>query len=206
MMNRLADGNVERAFALAALTLTAKGVPFVYYGEEIGMQNITANTFQEMVDVQGKTHYKLALENGQSTTDALLEANQHNRDKSRSPMQWNSKLNAGFSTEKTWIKINPDYKKRNVEALTPQKKSILNKYKKLIELRNNEEVLQYGKYETLEFNDDQITFVRSLKEDRITVIINFGLTRNLVLPINTEILMGSKNLKANSFVIYKTNN
>lgn len=57
MIDRLADGNTERAEALAALILTAKGVPFVYYGEEIGMHNITAQTMEEMVDVQGKTQY-----------------------------------------------------------------------------------------------------------------------------------------------------
>jgi trehalose-6-phosphate hydrolase len=196
MMNRLADGNADRAFALAALTLTAKGIPFVYYGEEIGMQNITANTIQEMADVQGKTHYKLALEKDKNPTEALLEANEHNRDKSRSPMQWNAKPNAGFSTEKTWIKINPDYKKTNVEALTTQKKSILNKYK----------ILQYGKYDNLEFNEDQILFTRSLNGKKIKVVINFGSKKEITLPSNAEILMGSKDLESNSFIIYRNDN
>lgn len=203
MMNRLADNNPDKAFALAALTLTAKGIPFIYYGEEIGMQNITANGIHEMVDVQGKTHYKLALENGKKPTEALLEANAHNRDKSRSPMQWNGKLNAGFSTNKTWIKINPDYKKTNVANLESQKESILNKYKKLIALRNKEKILQYGQYENIELKDDQISFIRCFEGQKINVIINFGLKKKFALPDNAEVLMGSKDLESNSFIIYK---
>ena len=203
IMNRLADNNPDKAFALAALTLTAKGIPFIYYGEEIGMQNITANTFQEIVDVQGKTHYELALEKGKKATEALLEANEHNRDKSRSPMQWSAEANGGFSSGKTWIRINPDYKKTNVNTLTTQKKSILNQYKKLIALRNNEKVLQYGKYDHLELKDDQILFTRSFDVDKVNVIINFGTKRKLILPANAQILMGSKELESNGFIMYR---
>ena len=203
IMNRLADNNPDKAFVLAALTLTAKGIPFIYYGEEIGMQNITANTFQEIVDVQGKTHYELALEKGKKATEALLEANEHNRDKSRSPMQWSAEANGGFSAGKTWIKINPDYKKTNVNTLTTQKKSILNQYKKLIALRNNEKVLQYGKYDHLELKDDQILFTRSFDGDQVNVIINFGTKSKLILPANAQILMGSKELESNGFIMYR---
>ncbi len=114
MIDRLADGNTDRATTLAALILTAKGVPFIYYGEEIGMHNIIAQNINEMVDIQGKTHYQLAIAQGKNDKEALLEGNEHNRDKSRSPMQWNREAFAGFSTEKSWIKINPDYKEINV--------------------------------------------------------------------------------------------
>ena len=98
MIDRLADGNPQKALALAALILTAKGVPFIYYGEEIGMHNITAQHINEMVDIQGKTHYQLALDKGKNPDEALLEGNKHNRDKSRSPMQWSANAFAGFST------------------------------------------------------------------------------------------------------------
>jgi len=203
MIDRLADGNPERATALTALILTAKGVPFVYYGEEIGMHNIIAQNIDEMVDIQGKTHYELALAKGKTEKEALLEGNDHNRDKSRSPMQWNSDAFAGFSKEKTWIKINSDYKKVNVAVLETQKNSILNTYKKVISLRNKEKVLQYGDYDNLECQDDQISFTRSFEGNTITVIINFGLKREMQLPKNATILMGNKTLKTNSFIIYK---
>lgn len=203
MIDRLADGNPQRATALTALILTAKGVPFVYYGEEIGMHNIIAQNIDEMVDIQGKTHYELALAKGKTEKEALLEGNEHNRDKSRSPMQWNSDAFAGFSKEKTWIKINSDYKKVNVAVLETQKNSIFNTYKKLISLRNKEKVLQYGDYDNLECQDDQISFTRSFEGNTITVIINFGLKKEIQLPKNATILMGNKTLKTNSFIIYK---
>ncbi|OXG06588.1 trehalose-6-phosphate hydrolase [Flavobacterium araucananum] len=203
VIDRLANGNQDKATALAALILTAKGVPFVYYGEEIGMHNIIAQNIDEMVDIQGRTHYQLALAEGKNNNEALLEGNEHNRDKSRSPMQWNPDSFAGFSKEKTWIKINPDYKKNNVAVLTPQKNSILNNYKKLIALRNKEKVLQYGIYQNLESSKDQISFTRSFEGEKIMVIINFGLKKEVQIPINAKILMGSKTLKSNSFIVYK---
>ncbi|QIK58385.1 alpha-glucosidase [Dysgonomonas sp. HDW5A] len=203
MIDRLADGNPDRATALAALILTAKGVPFIYYGEEIGMHNIIAQSLDEMVDIQGRTQYQLALNEGKSPEDALIFGNKHNRDKSRSPMQWSGDAFAGFSAEKAWIKINPDYKTVNVAALTPQKNSILNTYKKLIALRNSERALQYGTYDNLEYEADQISFTRSFEGDKITVIINFGSPKEIELPADAIILMGSKELKSNSFIIYK---
>ncbi len=203
MIDRLANGNVDKATALTALILTAKGVPFIYYGEEIGMHNIIAKNIDEMVDIQGRTHYKLAIEKGKNDTEALLEGNEHNRDKSRSPMQWNANSFAGFSKEKAWIKINSDYKKTNVVVLEPQKNSILNSYKKLIALRNKEKVLQYGTYDNLESSKDQISFTRSFEGEKITVIINFGLKKEIQIPKNSKILMGSKTLKSNNFIVYK---
>ncbi|QKJ65201.1 glucohydrolase [Flavobacterium sp. M31R6] len=203
MIDRLADGNPDRALALAALMLTAKGVPFVYYGEEIGMHNIIANNLEEMVDIQGKTHYQLALAKGKNPVEALLEGNEHNRDKSRSPMQWNGNAFAGFSNEKTWIKINSDYQKNNVQELLNSENSILNSYKKLIALRNNEKVLQYGTYTRLEHKDDQILFTRSFEGDQITVVINFGSEKKMNLPKDGKILMGSTKLKTNDFIIYR---
>nr|WP_297164787.1 alpha-glucosidase [uncultured Dysgonomonas sp.] len=203
MIDRLADGNLDRATALAALILTAKGVPFIYYGEEIGMHNIIAQSLDEMVDIQGRTQYQLALSEGKTPEEALVFGNKHNRDKSRSPMQWSRDAFAGFSTEKAWIKINPDYETINVEVLTPQENSILNTCKKLIALRNSEKVLQYGKYDNLEYEEDQISFTRSFEGDKITVIINFGSPKEIELPADAIILMGGKELKSNSFIIYK---
>jgi len=203
MIDRLADGNPEKATALAALILTAKGVPFIYYGEEIGMHNITAQSIDEMVDIQGKTHYKLALDKGKNPDEALLEGNKHNRDKSRSPMQWNGGAFAGFSTEKSWIKINPDYKEVNVQNLEKKENSILMNYKELIALRNNEKALQYGKYDKLEYTNNQISFTRSFEGDTITTIFNFGTEKEIKLPAGAKILRGNTKLKTNSFIICK---
>ena len=202
-MNRLADGNIERAKALAALILTARGVPFIYYGEEIGMQNITANTFDEMKDIQGKTYYQLARTAGKSPVEALIEGNKNSRDKSRSPMQWDSSAYAGFTSVKPWIKINEDYTQVNVKEETDQKNSIWNTYKALLALRNKEKALQYGSYEKLERKNDRILFTRTFRNEKITVIINFGNEQNVQLQSNAKILMGSTIIKPNKFLIYK---
>ena len=203
MIDRLADGNQDKTVALAALILTAKGVPFIYYGEEIGMHNIIAQNIEEMVDIQGKTHYQLALDKGKNPDEALVEGNKHNRDKSRSPMQWSANSFAGFSTEKSWIKINSDYKEINVQNLEEKQHSILKNYKELIALRNREKALQYGKYNKLEYKENQISFTRSYEGDSITTIINFGSEKKMKLPTGAKILMGSTKLNTNSFIIYK---
>jgi glycosidase len=203
MIDRLAKANPQRALALAALMLTAKGVPFIYYGEEIGMHNIIANNINEMADVQGKTNYQLALENGKNSTEALTIGNEHNRDKSRSPMQWNAQSFAGFSTSKTWIKIGTDYKTVNVKNLSAQKNSILNQYKQLIALRNNELALQYGTYDRLVFDNDAISFIRTYRGEKISVVINFGQPKKINIPAEAKILIGNAELAANSFIIYK---
>jgi glycosidase len=203
LMDRLAGGKTGRAVALAALMLTAKGIPFIYYGEETGMHNILAGNIDEMVDIQGRTHYQLALAAGKDAAAALAEANEHNRDKSRSPMQWSDMPFAGFSSGKSWIKINADYRQANVDALSKKEGSILNTYKKLIALRNREKALQYGLYEQLLLNDDRISFTRSSGQDKITVIINFGKEKNIRLQPGDKILMGTPKLQTDGFIIYR---
>jgi len=203
MIDRLANGNPKRAEALAALMLTAKGVPFIYYGEEIGMHNITAKSFEEIADIQGKTHYNLAISKGKSPEEALVEGNANNRDKSRSPMQWNGGEFAGFSTAKPWIKIG-DQSKNNVSVQEKDQSSILNVYKKLISLRNNEPVLQYGRYSKLELSGECISFTRNYDGKNITVVANFGKSIAIKLPTSAKILLGETLLPANHFLIYST--
>ncbi|MDD2197448.1 MAG: alpha-glucosidase [Bacteroidales bacterium] len=203
LINRLAKGDTSLAKALAALIITAKGVPFIYYGEEIGMQNIEANAFNEIVDIQAKTQYNIALNKGLSSVDALAEANKHNRDRSRSPMQWNGTHNAGFSSDKPWIRINDNYVENNVEALKDVEESIFNTYKNLIALRNKEKTLQYGQYETLKLIDNRIHFTRFYQGDRITIIINFCNPIEIDLPKSAEILMGESFIQKNEFLIFK---
>ena len=206
LLDRLAGGSIDRAKTLAALILTAKGVPFIYYGEETGMKNITANTVGEIADIQGKTFYTLAIGAGKTPDQALLEGNHHNRDKSRSPMQWDDSPNAGFTSGTPWIKLNENYREVNVSTELQQKNSMLNTYKALLALRNVEKTLQYGSYEKLERNKDLISFTRSNKGDKITVILNFGNDQNVQLPEGAKILMGRVALKMNEFLMYRTTN
>ena len=204
LRTRLADGNLDRALALAALTLTAKGVPFIYYGEEIGMEDITADNYSEIADIQGKTFYQLAIDAGKTREEALTEGNNHNRDKSRSPMQWDDSKFVGFSTVKPWIKSHEDAKNINVRTETNAKNSMLSNYKKLLALRNSEPALQYGEYKNLTLKDNRISFTRTYQKESVSVVINFGKRIKINLPKNAQILMGSVTLRKNNFIIYKT--
>lgn len=202
MIDRLADGDERKAEALAAIMLTAKGVPFIYYGEEIGMHNIYAGSAGEIIDIQGKTYYKQALSQGKSETEALAQANEHNRDKSRSPMQWNASAYGGFSCCRSWIKPG-DYKTINVALAKAKPNSLLLKYKHLISLHNAEPALQYGSYKTLEYAERMISYSRIWKNEVITTFINFGTTTSVKLPPGAKILAGTTNLTTNHYLIYK---
>lgn len=204
LMNRLAENDVGRATTLAALMLTAKGVPFIYYGEEIGMENILANTYNEIVDVQGKTHYKLSKDKGLSEEESLKIANDKNRDKSRSPMQWDASNYSGFSTNLPWIKVQDNYLTNNVVALSAKNNSILNTYKDIIALRNSEPVLQYGTYDYLHLTENLIQFTRSFNNDKIRCFFNFSDVSILIdlLP-EEQVLMGDLELLPNKFLILK---
>ncbi|MFH1119141.1 MAG: alpha-glucosidase [Bacteroidota bacterium] len=203
LMDRLAGGSTERAKALAVLLLTAKGVPFIYYGEEIGMQNIEAVKPEEIVDIQGKTHYNLALKKGNTQAEALIEGNLHNRDKSRSPMQWTAGINAGFSSGRPWIKIQENFRMVNVQQSLLQDNSLLNAYEKLIKLRNSDPILQYGGYEKLEMAGEMIGFTRTLESEKISVVVNFGKSTTVEIPENSTLLMGSTSPGPNDFLIYR---
>ncbi|MDA3904651.1 MAG: alpha-glucosidase [Bacteroidales bacterium] len=200
--SRLAEENPNRAYALAVLMLTAKGVPFIYFGEEIGMKNHIANSFDEIRDVQGVTNYHLAIEEGKTAEEALIIGNKHNRDKSRSPMQWNTDTLAGFSSSKSWIPLNPDYETLNVAIQENDLESMLSKYKQLIALRNSEPALQYGDYEKLSIQDDCIHFIRTYNDEKINVLINFGKPMVFDLPENANILLGTPMLQTDDLLIF----
>lgn len=206
LMNRLANNDPQKSLALATLMLTAKGVPFIYYGEEIGMQDITANNYDEILDIQGKTFYKLALDDGKTGEEALAEGNSHNRDKSRSPMQWDNTVYASFSKVKPWINLHENAKEVNVENAINDENSMLHVYRLLIRLRNEEKTLQYGVYKNLDCKNDCISFTRVYEKTEIIVIINFGAARKVKLPRKAKKLLGTTDLQTNRFLIYRLNN
>tara|TARA_R110000868_G_scaffold396971_3_gene669470 strand:- start:5294 stop:6847 length:1554 start_codon:yes stop_codon:yes gene_type:complete len=204
LIDRLAKNNPERAEALAALMLTAKGVPFIYYGEEIGMENIEAYSINEIIDIQGRTQYQLVLDNGKSVDQALEIGNKHNRDKSRSPMQWDDTEHSGFSDRTPWIKVHQNHSYLNVAASEKDEHSLLNRYKKIISLRNSEPVLQYGYYKELTFLNDMIIFTRIFDGDTIKCYFNFGeLPYQVALEKKERILLGELTIEPDKYLIIK---
>ncbi len=165
------DG-IERA--MAALLLTSYGVPFMYFGEEIGMKNLFCKEISKMNDIQGVTKYNIEINNGKSEKEALESANKSSRDKSRSPMQWDNSKYYGFSQVEPWINIDDKKDIETVEMCESNENSLLKIYRKLIKLRYDNQCLLYGRYNNVCLEDDIISFERKLNDEVIKVIINFS--------------------------------
>lgn len=159
---------------IATFMLTAKGVPFIYFGDEIGMKDWITDDISKMKDVRGLSAYAIAKDQGCSDEDALIKAISKTRDKSRTPMQWNSGTFAGFSATSPWITIPKDATKNNVEGQLEESSSMLNFYKRLISLRRESTSLQCGEYDLLEFDDEMFIYIRRDCNERLLVILNFS--------------------------------
>ncbi|WEG13373.1 alpha-glucosidase [Pullulanibacillus sp. KACC 23026] len=164
----------ERAKLIAGLMLSAKGVPFIYYGDEIGMRDLIIEDPSTLKDVQGKIAYEFLIKSGHSREVALEEANKKGRDKSRSPMQWDQSSFAGFSTAEPWIHLPNNFHLNTVENLIHEPFSILCFYRQLIKLRNENDVMRLGSYTRLEYKNHLIYFIREYNNERVLGIFNFG--------------------------------
>lgn len=179
MLSRFGDIGIfrkESAKMLATVLLTLRGTPYLYQGDEIGMSNANFTSISEYNDVQVLNAQKELVETQKHDESVFLDAcNKIARDHARTPMQWNSQANAGFSEgAKTWLKVNENYKQINVEAQELEENSVLNYYKKLIQLRKKTPALIYGDYADLRPNCNKIwLYTRILGEDKVLVMNNF---------------------------------
>lgn len=167
---------------LLATTLhMLKGTPYIYQGEELGMSNIHFNSIEECDDIEVKNAYKkyVLTEKLMTTTEFLEGVNAHSRDHARTPMHWNTKENAGFTTGKPWIKVNPNYVSVNAENQINCSDSMLNYYKKLINLRHTFNIIVYGDYSLLLENDKNIyMYERKLNTETLLFVGNYSNTQN----------------------------
>ena len=163
---------------LGTVNVLLRGIPFIYQGQEIGMQNAKWNSIDEYDDISTKDQYQVAINAGLSEREALEACGKMSRDNARTPMQWNGENNAGFTEGKPWLKINSNYKELNVAAQENDPDSILNYYRRLIALKKCEafkEVFTYGKF-VPEYRDvdDIMAFYREDESTRVLVATNFG--------------------------------
>ena len=163
---------------LATVNHLLRGIPFIYQGQEIGMKNAKWNSIDEFDDISTKDQYQIAREAGLSDREAMEACNRMSRDNARTPMQWTSGENAGFTKGTAWLKINPDYKEINVEDQENNPDSVLNYYRKLIALRKSDDfkaVFTYGEFiPEYEEMDDILAFYRTDAAKCILVAANFG--------------------------------
>jgi trehalose-6-phosphate hydrolase len=164
--------DIGKLFAM--LILTARGVPFIYQGDELGMTDIYIKDIKDMRDVAGILAYEKTIKDGKSKEEALKIANEATRDKGRNPMQWNKGKYAGFSTSRPWLPINDNYTEINAEDQISDSNSILNFYKKFISIRKSMPSLLGGKYRLLKKQDEVIYYLRETDDSKSVVFLNFS--------------------------------
>ena len=175
---------------LALINIMVKGIPFIYQGQEIGMENTVFNSIDDVDDISTLDQYSIALQAGLSKEEALNAVAKHSRDNARTPMPWNSTDNAGFTTGNPWLKINPSYKEINVEENLKDEKSIFNFYKELIHLRKSDKYkdsLSYGSFDRVDVNDEYLmAFTRVGEVSKVLVLANFQ-NKEAVVDIDLEV-------------------
>ena len=170
--------NADGAKMLGTVSVLLRGIPFIYQGQEIGMQNARWNSVDEFDDISTKDQYRMAREAGLSDTEALAVCSVMSRDNARTPMQWKDAPQAGFTSGTPWLKVNDNYPVINVEKEEGQPDSVLHYYRKLIALRKSgeyRELFTYGKFEPAYENADHVmAYYRILQGRRVLVAANFG--------------------------------
>ncbi|MDE7133164.1 MAG: alpha-glucosidase [Lachnospiraceae bacterium] len=171
---------------LAALNFMLRGLPFIYQGQELGMENVPFTSIEEVDDISSHDEYKVALEAGLSPEEALKAVSKFSRDNARTPMQWSDEANAGFTTGTPWLKVNPNYTSINAAEQMKNPESVWNFYKKLIALRKDpayKETIVYGALEPVwEERHNLMAYYRK-GEKTLLVVGNYQReTQEIVLP------------------------
>jgi len=172
VISRVGAGLAKMA---ALLLLTLRGTPSMYYGDEIGMHNVSIPP-GEMKDPQG-----------------LMEPEKNfSRDPQRTPMQWDDTTLAGFTTGKPWLPVAIDFSKVNVATEQQEEQSLLMLYKRLISLRKQEPSLATGEYFPLFANDEMLAYIRAQQgADRFLVVLNISRMKGLYVQDASSQVQGT---------------
>ena len=182
--DRFGDGkhNDQIAKLMAALYLTLRGTPIMYYGEEIGMKTTPPTRKEDVKDPIGRTGWP----------------KEKGRDGERTPMQWNSSENAGFTIGKPWLPVPPTYKTHNVAVEAKNPDSILEFYKHVLQLRHSNSALLHGNYKPInEDNPSVLSYLRLYKNQGVVVVLNMsGTAQNVALELKPNGFTSAKKLVA----------
>jgi oligo-1,6-glucosidase len=191
---------------LSTFIMTMRGTPYYYYGDELGMTNIRFDSIANYHDVDTRNKY-IGLKNKGGDLKAFLEGQkQTSRENGRTPFQWDATKNAGFTTGKPWLKVNPNYNLINAEAQEKDPNSTLNYFRTLVQLRKKKPVLVYGKYTLLDReNPNVFAYTRELEGKKVLVLLNFSDKESSfnigISTTKSKIILdnytGTKNLKKN---------
>lgn len=171
---------------LAGVYFFLRGIPFIYQGQEIGMENMDFTSMEQIDDISTIDEYKVALNAGCTEKEALQAASAFSRDNARTPVQWNTEKNAGFTTGTPWLEVNPDYKEINVESQLTDSSSLLSFYKKMTALRKTQEykdTFVYGSFKPYKEDQENLIAYTRTEEKNILVMGNLqSQSRNVELP------------------------
>ena len=180
---------------LGTVNILLRGIPFIYQGQEIGMQNEIWNDIHDYNDISTIDQYNIAISAGLSDKEALAVCSKMSRDNARTPVQWSDSDNAGFTTGTPWLKVNSNYKDINVQNQENDPDSVLNYYRKLVATRKSpeyKEVFTYGVFEpAYEDTEYVMAYYRVSDNQRILVAANFGKdakTIELKFPVKKVVL------------------
>lgn len=162
---------------LAGLYFMLRGLPFIYQGQEIGMENIEFQSIDQVDDISSLEEYQVALNAGRSQEEALQAVRNYSRDNARTPVQWNADSHAGFTAGTPWLRENPNYRTINVEAQMGRNGSVLEFYRSLIALRKDpeyEDSLIYGAcVPYLREQNNLMAYLRKGEKQTLLVMGNF---------------------------------
>ncbi|MGQ0740510.1 MAG: glycoside hydrolase family 13 protein [Bacteroidota bacterium] len=168
---------------LTTFILSMRATPYYYFGDEIGMSNIKFDRVEQYNDVELLTNYAQVKAKGGDLKRFLEGMKISSRDNGRTPMQWDTMLNAGFGSGKTWLPVNGNYKIINVAAQKEDANSILNYFRRMIKLRKENDALIYGKFTLVDAdNPDVFAFTRELGGKKFLVLLNFKSKQAKVNP------------------------
>lgn len=160
---------------LATFYFLLKGIPFIYQGQELGMENNEFSSIEEVDDISTIDEYHVALQAGLSKDEALRCINRFSRDHARTPFPWSNEKQAGFTTGTPWLKVNDNYTSINEKEQEGREDSVLAYYKKLTALRKNPEykdTLVYGSLEEGPKEERLMAYYRKGENQTIMVLCN----------------------------------
>ena len=161
---------------LSTFILTMRGTPYYYNGDELGMTNAGFKNIADFRDVQTLNEYQYVKNTGGNVEAALRRLQLSSRDNGRTPFQWDSTVNAGFTSGTPWIKLASNYKFINAAVQEKDPNSCLNYFRRLVKLRGeNVSVLVYGKYTLLDkANPNVYAYTRETNDQRMLIVLNFS--------------------------------
>ena len=175
---------------LTTFILTMRGTPYYYNGDELGMSNPRFDTITDYRDMPTLNEYQHQKSLGANMADFMKRIAFTCRDNGRTPFQWDSTANAGFTTGTPWLKVNPNFKMVNEAAEEKDPGSVLNYFRKVVQLRKDNPALIFGKYTLLDKdNPDVYAYTREWNGQKLMIVLNFRNTSS-VFKINDEFKKG----------------